>query len=94
MPPHLTGGQVLRWQERCERALQSVRVAADGVCSVAVVGALAVETQVIGRRHEEGLQQFSVSEGVQLRGHVEHTACDGHRAPETQQPAAHNTIPS
>jgi len=60
------------------------------VCGVAVVGALPVETQVVGRRHKERLQQLAVRQGLQFGGHVEHAASDGHRAPETKQPAKHS----
>lgn len=92
MPPDLAWGRLLGRQEGRERALQYVGVPADGVRSVAVVGTLAVETQVVGRRDEERLQQLSVGQRVQLRRHVEDATCDGHRAPEPQQPAAHNVI--
>lgn len=90
MSPDLSWSHFLVRQERCERALKNVGVAADSMRSVAVVGALAVETQVVGRRHEECLEELSVREGVQFGGHVEDSASHWHRAPETKQPAEHN----
>lgn len=55
--------------------------------SVAVVAALAVETQVAGRGHEESLQQVTVRKLVQLRRHVQRASGHGHRASETKEPA-------
>ena len=85
--PHFARSHFFGRQESRERAFQSVWAATDGVCGVAVVGTLSVETQVVGRRHKERLKQLAVRQGLQFGGHVEHTASDGHRAPETQQPA-------
>jgi len=85
--PHFASSHFFGRQESRERAFQSVWAATDGMCGVAVVGTLSVETQVVGRRHKERLQQLAVRQGLQFGGHVEHAASDGHRAPETQQPA-------
>lgn len=90
MSPDLARSHFLGWQERCEGALQNIRVTADSMRCVTVVGTLAVETQVVGRGHEECLQKLSIRQGVELCCHVEDTAGYGHRTPETQQPAAHN----
>jgi hypothetical protein len=88
--PHFARSHFFARQESRERSFQNVGAATDGVCGVTVVGALAVETQVVGRRHEERLQQLAVCQRVQLGGHVQNATGDGHRAPETQQPAKHS----
>ena len=41
-------------------------MAADGVRGVAVVGALPVEAEVTRRRDEEGLQQLTLSQSVDV----------------------------
>lgn len=48
VPPGLALGQVQVRQEGCQRALDLVWFAAQGVLSGAVVRALAVETDVVG----------------------------------------------
>lgn len=46
--PGLTLGQVQVWQEGCQGALDLVWLTAQGVLGGAVVGAFAIETDVIG----------------------------------------------
>lgn len=53
-------------QKRGEGALQRVRVAANSVRGVAVVGALSVEAQIVGGRHEERLEQIILGDLVNL----------------------------
>lgn len=53
---------------------------------IAIVGAFAMEAEIVCRRHEESLQDVSFGDVVDFRCHVEHSAHDGHRATETQYP--------
>ena len=66
VPPRLSGGDLLRGQEGGEAALQQVRVPADGMPGVAVVGTLAVEAEVTRRGDKECLQQVPVRQGVYI----------------------------
>ena len=84
---HLPARLLPLGKERGEGALQRVRVAADGVRGVAVVGALAVEAQVVGGRHEERLEQIVLRHLVDLRGDVEGASHHGHRPTEAHYPA-------
>ena len=49
-----------------ETSLEHVGAAADCVGRVTVVGALAVETEVAGRRNEERLEEVSLHKTVDL----------------------------
>ncbi len=64
--PSVPGRQLFAGQEGGEASLQQVGMAADGVGGVAVVGALPVEAEVPRRRDEEGLQQVSLGQGVDV----------------------------
>jgi len=68
--PHLPGAELLAGQESREGAFEGVWAAAHGVGSITVVAALAVEAQVVRRRHEKSLQQLGVTDVVHFRGHV------------------------
>lgn len=57
-------------QERGKGALQHVRVAANGVGRVAIVGALSVEAQIVRGRDEECLQQIILRHLVNLCGDI------------------------
>ena len=62
----IPGRYLLAGQEGGKASLQRVRMAADGVRGVAVVGALPVEAEVTRRRDEEGLQQLTLSQSVDV----------------------------
>ena len=66
VPPSFPWRNFFWRQKRGEAAFKLVRVAADGVAGVAVVGALAVEAEVAGRRDEEGLQQVALRQRIQI----------------------------
>lgn len=83
---YLSLGDLIGRQEGGEAPLQRVGVAADGVPRVAVVRALAVEAEVVGRRHEECLQDVAFCDVIDLRGHVEYSSDYRHGAAEAQDP--------
>ena len=68
MSPGLTRHEALAGHEGGEADLQRVGAATDGVGGVAVVGTLAVETEVARGRDEEGLQQVSLRQTVDISG--------------------------
>ena len=77
MSPGLTRHQALAGQEGSEADLQRVGAPADGVGGVAVVGTLAVKTEVTRGRYEECLQQVSLSQAVDIS--VTTTVSTGYR---------------
>lgn len=50
---------------------------------VAVVGALAVEAEVVRRRHEEGPQDVALGHVIDLRRHIQNSPYDWHCATES-----------
>jgi hypothetical protein len=70
---------------------KTVGISADGVRSITIIGALAVKAQVIGRRHEERLEQIPFGLLVQFGGHVEQSAGHGHGPSEAQEPGKPST---
>lgn len=87
MPPDLARRSLFGGQERGEAALQRVRAAAHGVARIAVVRAAAVEAHIVGRGHEERLEQLPVSDLIDLCRHVQRSPGDRHRSAEPQEPA-------
>lgn len=73
-------------QERGERSLQRVRVAANCVRRIAVVRALAVKAQVLRWRYEKRFQQIVVGHHVDVGGDVQHSTRHGHRTSKAEQP--------
>lgn len=53
---------------------------------VAVISALAVETEILRGRNEKRFEQIAVGLLVQLDRHVQDATGDGHRPSEAQQP--------
>ena len=86
MSPGLTRHDALAGHEGGEADLQRVGAATDGVGGVAVVGTLAVETEVARGRDEEGLQQVSLRQTVDISGTT--TLSSGGRHRETERPTS------
>ena len=86
MSPGLTRHEALAGHEGGEADLQRVGAATDGVGCVAVVGTLAVETEVARGRDEEGLQQVSLRQTVDISGTTTLSSEGRHRERERDLP--------
>merc|ERR1719233_2651005 len=76
MSPSLPWCYRLGGKKSCKASLQHVWVATDGVGGVAVVRTLAMEAEVPSRGYEEGFEEISFSQGVDIPGDVEDPASD------------------
>lgn len=83
---YLSLSDVISRQEGGKATLQHVRVATNSVSSITIVGAFAVEAEVVGRRHKESLQDIAFCDVIDFRRHVEHSADHGHGTAETKEP--------
>ena len=90
MSPGLTRHEALAGHEGGEADLQRVGAATDGVGGVAVVGTLAVETEVARGRDEEGLQQVSLRQTVDISGTTTLSSGGRHRETERERDLPRN----
>lgn len=82
--PNFARSDRLGGQESSKAALDCVWAATDGVSCITVIATLAMETQIVGGRDEECLEEIIVGQSIDLRAHVEHSTHHGRCATKAE----------